>query len=165
MMDTIYSALRIRGRSQPSTSTPSSTARQPRESLRSAGPSSSHQASATRRHTASSSSAHPTSNAFAARPAQRKRESVPRRPPDGGIALSEHSTPTVRNSYWFCSDFMTGAGMVVLQPATGKVLLLYDPRGNGWFLPKGRKDVGESLEQTALREAYEEVRRCVVVAR
>ena len=27
-----------------------------------------------------------------------------------------------------------------------------------WFLPKGRKDVGESLEDTALREGYEEVR-------
>jgi 8-oxo-dGTP pyrophosphatase MutT (NUDIX family) len=26
-----------------------------------------------------------------------------------------------------------------------------------WFLPRGRKDIGESLEQAALREAYEEV--------
>lgn len=51
---------------------------------------------------------------------------------------------------------MIGAGMVVIQPATGKVLLLYEPRIDYWFFPKGRKDVGESLEQTALREAYEE---------
>ena len=61
---------------------------------------------------------------------------------------------------------MLGAGMVVIQPSTGKVVLLserHESRRGGqpyhrWFLPKGRKDVGESLEQTALREAYEEVR-------
>lgn len=29
-----------------------------------------------------------------------------------------------------------------------------------WFLPKGRKDVGESLEETAVREGYEEVCIC-----
>jgi len=28
--------------------------------------------------------------------------------------------------------------------------------GDRWFLPKGRKDLGESIEQAALREAYEE---------
>ena len=52
---------------------------------------------------------------------------------------------------------MLGAGMVLIQPSTNKVVLLYDPSRRYWFLPKGRKDVGESLEQAALREAYEEV--------
>lgn len=47
--------------------------------------------------------------------------------------------------------------MVIIQPSTRKVVLLYERRRNYWFLPKGRKDIGESLEQTALREAYEEV--------
>ena len=54
--------------------------------------------------------------------------------------------------------------MVIIQPATGKAVILRELHGDGqgrmyeyWFLPKGRKDVGESLEQTALREAYEEV--------
>ena len=62
---------------------------------------------------------------------------------------------------------MLGAGMVIIQPSTGKVVVLreqYQEDEHGeifdrWFFPKGRKDVGESLEQTALREAYEEVRR------
>ena len=60
---------------------------------------------------------------------------------------------------------MLGSGMVVIQPSSGKVLVLCekykDAHGREhsyWFLPKGRKDVGESLEQAALREAYEEVR-------
>jgi len=48
--------------------------------------------------------------------------------------------------------------MVIIQPSTDKVLLVYEESKNYWFLPKGRKDIGESLEEAALREAYEEVR-------
>jgi hypothetical protein len=72
--------------------------------------------------------------------------------------FSAHSTSSVPDSAWFVSDLMLGAGMVVLQPASEKMAVVYDNRLDFWFLPKGRKDVGESLEQTALREAYEEVR-------
>jgi len=46
--------------------------------------------------------------------------------------------------------------MVIIQPATDKIVLVYDKGHKHWFLPKGRKDVGETLEQAALREAYEE---------
>ena len=52
---------------------------------------------------------------------------------------------------------MLGAGMVILQPSTEKVVIVYDERDDSWFLPKGRKDIGESLSAAALREAYEEV--------
>ena len=48
--------------------------------------------------------------------------------------------------------------MVILQPSTSRVVIVHETRLNYWFLPKGRKDVGESMEQAALREAYEEVR-------
>lgn len=48
--------------------------------------------------------------------------------------------------------------MVIIQPSTGQVVLVHDTDTKSWFFPKGRKDRGESLEQTALREAYEEVR-------
>lgn len=84
---------------------------------------------------------------------------------DDPYAVTPHSTPVVPDSLWFAEDFMIGAGMVIIQPSTGKIALLYegfkDERGrqhHRWFLPKGRKDIGESLEETALREAYEEVR-------
>ncbi|TBU59954.1 hypothetical protein BD310DRAFT_876361 [Dichomitus squalens] len=77
--------------------------------------------------------------------------------------LSNDSTPAVPDSVWFASDFMLGSGMAIIQPSSGKVVILCqrekDRHGREhsyWFLPKGRKDVGESLEQTALREAYEE---------
>jgi 8-oxo-dGTP pyrophosphatase MutT (NUDIX family) len=77
----------------------------------------------------------------------------PRVPP-----LSKFSTSGVPSTLWHSSDFMLGAGMVVLQPETRRMVVVHDPRSGRWFLPKGRKDVGESLEQAALREAYEEVR-------
>ncbi|KAF9017696.1 hypothetical protein BDZ89DRAFT_1074631 [Hymenopellis radicata] len=53
-------------------------------------------------------------------------------------------------------DFMLGAGMVIIQPSTGKVVVCYDTKTKSYFLPKGRKDVNESLEDTAVREACEE---------
>ncbi|KAL1746606.1 hypothetical protein HDZ31DRAFT_1617, partial [Schizophyllum fasciatum] len=53
-------------------------------------------------------------------------------------------------------DLMLGAGMVIFQPDTRKIVCVYERARKYWFLPKGRKDVGQSLEETALREAYEE---------
>lgn len=52
---------------------------------------------------------------------------------------------------------MLGAGMVIIQPSSEKFVIVRDSTNGHWFLPKGRKDLGESLESTALREAYEEV--------
>jgi hypothetical protein len=80
------------------------------------------------------------------------------RAPDPHAPLSRNSSPGFPNGMYFASDFMIGAGMVILQPSTMKVVVVYDAQTKSWFLPKGRKDVGESLEQAALREAYEEVR-------
>lgn len=71
--------------------------------------------------------------------------------------LTDWSTPSVPDSAWCASDFMLGAGMVIIQPSTSKIVLVFDTNSKLWFLPKGRKDLGESLEQTVLREAYEEV--------
>ncbi|GJJ11637.1 hypothetical protein Clacol_005873 [Clathrus columnatus] len=36
------------------------------------------------------------------------------------------------------------------------MVLIYDRQEGYWCLPKGRKDLGESLESTVIREAYEE---------
>ncbi|KIP02358.1 hypothetical protein PHLGIDRAFT_79223, partial [Phlebiopsis gigantea 11061_1 CR5-6] len=70
--------------------------------------------------------------------------------------LSRDSSPGFPDGVYFASDFLLGAGMVILQPSTSKVVVVYDEKNGYWFLPKGRKDVGESLEAAALREAYEE---------
>lgn len=55
---------------------------------------------------------------------------------------------------------MLGAGMVLIQDKTNKIVVIYEKQKKYWFFPRGRKDIGESLEQTALREAYEEVCVC-----
>lgn len=72
--------------------------------------------------------------------------------------LSQWSSPTIPNSGWCSSNFMLGTGMVIFQRSTRKVVVVNEPsRINNWFFPRGRKDQGETLEVTALREAYEEV--------
>ncbi|KAI0691805.1 NUDIX hydrolase domain-like protein [Cytidiella melzeri] len=73
-----------------------------------------------------------------------------------GSPLGPLSSPGFPDSLYHASEFMIGVGMVILQPSTGRVVLVQDTNTGRWFLPKGRKDVGESLEQAALREAYEE---------
>jgi hypothetical protein len=70
---------------------------------------------------------------------------------------SENSTPAIPDSCFWTHDFVLGAGMVVIQPSSGKVLVVNDAARGTWFLPRGRKDIGETIEQCALREAYEEV--------
>ncbi|KZP33244.1 hypothetical protein FIBSPDRAFT_847859 [Athelia psychrophila] len=72
------------------------------------------------------------------------------------IPLSKNSTPAVPDSGWFASDFLLGAGMVIIQPETRKIVVIFNRKTQRWFLPKGRKDEGESIEQAALREAHEE---------
>jgi len=68
---------------------------------------------------------------------------------------SPYSTQGPFQTRMFVSEnFMLGAGVVIIQPSSGKVVIVQD--GDHWFLPKGRKDLGESIEHAALREAYEE---------
>jgi 8-oxo-dGTP pyrophosphatase MutT (NUDIX family) len=53
----------------------------------------------------------------------------------------------------------TSAGAVILREVEGKlkVALAHRKRANkAWVLPKGHVEKGESLEQAALREIYEE---------
>ena len=71
--------------------------------------------------------------------------------------LSDKSTPAIPDSFFHVTEFILGAGIVAIQPSTGKIVVVDNGEGR-WFLPKGRKDKGESLDKTALREGYEEVR-------
>ncbi|KAH7101701.1 hypothetical protein BKA62DRAFT_657138 [Auriculariales sp. MPI-PUGE-AT-0066] len=73
-------------------------------------------------------------------------------------SLSNLSTNATARSLWSSSDCLLGAGAVIIQPSTDRVCIIEDlPKHAGqYFLPRGRKDTGESLEQAALREALEE---------
>ncbi|KAI0085519.1 hypothetical protein BDY19DRAFT_965412 [Irpex rosettiformis] len=77
-------------------------------------------------------------------------------PPLRSPQLGPVSSPGFPNSLFYASEFMIGAGMVIIQPSTSRIVIIHETKLNYWFLPKGRKDVGESVEQAALREAYEE---------
>jgi len=75
---------------------------------------------------------------------------------------SSSSTESKITAIWSSHDFILGAGVVIIQPSTGRVVLLKRKgkiKGKEetiYFLPKGRKDIGESIEECALREGYEE---------
>lgn len=70
--------------------------------------------------------------------------------------MSDLSSPVIPDSLFYSNDFMLGSGMVIIQPSSKKIVVVHDPVHDYWFLPKGRKDRGESLEAAALREAHEE---------
>jgi 8-oxo-dGTP pyrophosphatase MutT (NUDIX family) len=82
--------------------------------------------------------------------------------------LSELSTPVVPDSLWYGGDIQLAASVVIIQPSTSRFVVISEKKTkvaggieqeyDWYFLPRGRKDIGESIEQTALREGYEEVR-------
>ncbi|KAI0262771.1 hypothetical protein BC834DRAFT_890168 [Gloeopeniophorella convolvens] len=69
---------------------------------------------------------------------------------------SDLSTAAIPPSCFWTGDLLLAASAVIIQPATAKIVVVHDTQSDTWFLPRGRKDIGESLEQCALREAYEE---------
>ena len=60
---------------------------------------------------------------------------------------------------FFSEEFVTSAGGVLFRIKPGhplEICLIRLQHKEEWLLPKGRKDRGESVEETALREVYEE---------
>ncbi|KAK8221333.1 hypothetical protein IWZ01DRAFT_37411 [Phyllosticta capitalensis] len=69
-------------------------------------------------------------------------------------AAPRSSNPVVAN---FVSHHLTiGCGVAIFHVASEKVVLCFHSRDRYWFLPKGRKDAGESIERAAEREGFEE---------
>ncbi|KAH7335246.1 NUDIX hydrolase domain-like protein [Rhizoctonia solani] len=73
--------------------------------------------------------------------------------------MAASSTPT---EVLMSDEFVICAGCVLLRRfPTLQVCILYHPKEDRYILPKGRKDRGESIQETALRETYEETgHRC-----
>ena len=64
------------------------------------------------------------------------------------------TTPLVYGHYT-SRQFVQSAGVAIFHVATGRVVVCYHPVEKHWFLPKGRKDVGEEIEVAACREGFE----------
>ncbi|KFH42881.1 Diadenosine hexaphosphate hydrolase-like protein [Hapsidospora chrysogenum ATCC 11550] len=59
-------------------------------------------------------------------------------------------------SLFFANGFVISCGTVSLDVVRAKVLLIRCRRTGEYLPPKGRKDLGESLEHAATRETFEE---------
>ncbi|KAI0903357.1 NUDIX hydrolase domain-like protein [Ustulina deusta] len=59
-------------------------------------------------------------------------------------------------SLYFSDQFAISCGTVTVDPERSKVLLIYLRKTGEYMLPKGHKDLSETLEQTATRETFEE---------
>lgn len=60
--------------------------------------------------------------------------------------------------------FVISCGTITLDVLERKVLLIRWKNNGEIFLPKGRKNIGESLEDAAIRETYEETGFQVAIA-
>jgi 8-oxo-dGTP pyrophosphatase MutT (NUDIX family) len=69
-------------------------------------------------------------------------------PPSGKVVTVPSFLPS--------TAFYLAAGTVTVDPAERKVLILHDPATDTYQLPRGRKDWGEGLPATAVRETLEE---------
>lgn len=56
----------------------------------------------------------------------------------------------------FSNIFCISCGTITLDLSAKKVLLIHHHGKDQYLLPKGRKDIGETLEEAALRETFEE---------
>jgi len=56
----------------------------------------------------------------------------------------------------FADQFVLSCGTITIDTTHHKVLLIHSPSTNQVLLPKGRKNIGERLEDAAVRETYEE---------
>lgn len=62
----------------------------------------------------------------------------------------------MNRSLHLSESFVISCGTVTLDIDRSKVLVIYLRKTGEYCFPKGRKDVGERLEATAVRETYEE---------
>ncbi|KAH8080713.1 hypothetical protein BXZ70DRAFT_960089 [Cristinia sonorae] len=73
------------------------------------------------------------------------------------VPIGPSSSPAIPDSMFFAANFLIGAGILIIQRETGKVVVIHGSRRPEYcFLPRGRKDVGEDIQAAALREGYEE---------
>ncbi|KAH6978035.1 NUDIX hydrolase domain-like protein [Fusarium venenatum] len=75
--------------------------------------------------------------------------------PNANPSLRHQNMPSDR-SLFFSDQFGISCGTVTIDVPRSKLLLIYYRKTGEYLLPKGHKDIGESLEETALRETFEE---------
>ena len=72
------------------------------------------------------------------------------------------AAPSSPTDVFLSHEFVICAGCILFRRSPAlQVCILYQPKEDRYILPKGRKDRGEDIQETALRETYEETgHRC-----
>ena len=66
------------------------------------------------------------------------------------------AAPTFPKTQYPSSAFIESAGAVLFKLSTRQICILHYKKKDLWILPKGRRDIGEPREKTAVREVEEE---------
>ena len=66
------------------------------------------------------------------------------------------AAPDAQTRQYTGTDFVESAGAILFETSTRKICLLQSREKSEWLLPKGRRNVGETRQTAALREAEEE---------
>ncbi|CZT16009.1 related to NUDIX domain [Ramularia collo-cygni] len=60
------------------------------------------------------------------------------------------------NNQYSSTEFVESAGAILFHASTKQICLVHSHERNQWLLAKGRRNIGETRQQTAIRESQEE---------
>lgn len=63
---------------------------------------------------------------------------------------------TLANTQYTPSDYVESCGAILFKVSTREICLVHSHDRNEWLLPKGRRNIGETRQQGAIREVQEE---------
>jgi 8-oxo-dGTP pyrophosphatase MutT (NUDIX family) len=66
------------------------------------------------------------------------------------------AAPTFPATQYPSETFIESAGAILFKLSTRQICILHQKKKDLWLLPKGRRDIGEARETTAVREVEEE---------
>jgi 8-oxo-dGTP pyrophosphatase MutT (NUDIX family) len=66
------------------------------------------------------------------------------------------ATSNFQTSQYTASQYVESAGAILFKPSTKQICLIHHQDRDEWLLPKGRRNVGETSQITALGEVVEE---------
>jgi 8-oxo-dGTP pyrophosphatase MutT (NUDIX family) len=71
-------------------------------------------------------------------------------------SFDEMAAPRHTTIQYSSENYVESAGAILFKLSTKQICLVHSHERNEWLLPKGRRNIGETRQQTAIREVQEE---------